>query len=219
MLGTGEAGQQMSRQALCAQIALQLVEPDHAVGEPQERQVEPRQAARALRDQEQPFREAPMKGFEGAARLASRGRADQDHESAVAEGMVQLGVTGPPHVRRGLAGIGCAVHLTWMHPETMWIGDVTDSGAAASAQGAERVPHQPCGLSPAAEHQERGSRAWCHSLATRIANLSGNGTGTSFDQRLNGSYFLRTSGPNATVFDNASSNSAATIVARTPVIG
>ena len=167
VLGTGEAGQQRSRQALCAQIALQLVEPDHAVREPQERQVDPRQATRALRDQEQPFREAPMKGFEGAARLASRGRADQDHESAVAEGMVQLGVTGPPHVRRRIAGIGCAIHLTRMHPETMWIGDVTDSGAAASAQGAERVPHQPCGLSPAAEHQERGSRAWCHSLATR----------------------------------------------------
>ena len=47
-------------------------------------------------------------------------------------------------------------------------------------------------------------REWTsgHNLATRIANLSGNGTGTSFDQRLNGSYFLRTSGPNATVFDD-----------------
>jgi Ca2+-binding RTX toxin-like protein len=41
-----------------------------------------------------------------------------------------------------------------------------------------------------------------HDLATRIANLSGTGSGASFDQRLNGNYFLRTCGPDATVFDD-----------------
>jgi Ca2+-binding RTX toxin-like protein len=41
-----------------------------------------------------------------------------------------------------------------------------------------------------------------HSRASRIANLSGTGSGSSYDQRLNGNYFLRASGSNATVFDD-----------------
>ena len=47
-------------------------------------------------------------------------------------------------------------------------------------------------------------REWTsgHDLATRIADLSGTASRTSFNQRLNGNYFLRMSGPGATVFDD-----------------
>jgi hypothetical protein len=38
--------------------------------------------------------------------------------------------------------------------------------------------------------------------ATRTANLMGTGSGTSFDDRLNGDYFLKTDGPEATVLDD-----------------
>jgi Ca2+-binding RTX toxin-like protein len=41
-----------------------------------------------------------------------------------------------------------------------------------------------------------------HDYATRVANLSGTGTGASFANRLNGNYFLRTGSPGATVFDD-----------------
>lgn len=40
------------------------------------------------------------------------------------------------------------------------------------------------------------------SYAARIANLQGTGSGTPFAERLNGNYFLKGSGPDATVFDD-----------------
>jgi Ca2+-binding RTX toxin-like protein len=39
--------------------------------------------------------------------------------------------------------------------------------------------------------------------ATRVANLMGTGSGSSFSDRLNGDTFLRSTGTNATVFDDA----------------
>jgi Ca2+-binding RTX toxin-like protein len=38
--------------------------------------------------------------------------------------------------------------------------------------------------------------------ATRVANLRGTGTGTGFDNRLNGNFFLKSSGTGQTVFDD-----------------
>jgi len=40
-------------------------------------------------------------------------------------------------------------------------------------------------------------------LAVRLANLRGTGVGMNFAQRNNGNYFLKASGPGATVFDDA----------------
>jgi uncharacterized delta-60 repeat protein len=49
---------------------------------------------------------------------------------------------------------------------------------------------------------------WCssHDHATRVANLSGTSVDAAFAGRLNGNCFLKTAGPDATVFDDGSRN-------------
>jgi len=44
------------------------------------------------------------------------------------------------------------------------------------------------------------------SMGTRMADLSGTGHGSSFDHRLNGNYFLQTTGTNPTVRKDAFAN-------------